>query len=102
MMFPLHLKRLMNKCWRRFALCGFCYVGLDFTQKLMPFPIGRSQSLSQAWHDVRALFVGVWPTPAISPHNLAIRAGCICAQVKQKEYGHGAFLAPQFGQSSKR
>lgn len=77
-------------------------VALDLANKPMAFSIGRSQRLSQAWHDVEALLVGVRAAPAISPNHLAIRTGRIRAQVKQKEYGHGAFPAPQFGQSSKR
>lgn len=92
----------MNKYRRRFVFCGFCSVALDLTHKPMPFPIGRSQRLGQTWYCICALFVGLRAVPAISPQYLTIRTGRIRAQVKQKKYGHGAFLAPQFGQSSKR
>lgn len=99
---PSHPKRLMNKGRQRFVSCRLRSVALYLANKQMAFPIGRSERRSQAWHDVGALLVGVRAIPAISPYHLAIRTGRICAQVKQKEYGHGAFPAPQFGQSSKR
>ena len=92
MVVPLHPKRLVNERRQRFVFCRLWSVALDLANKPMAFPIGSSQCISQAWHDVDALLVGVRTVPAISPYHLAIRTSRIRAQVKQKEYFHGCLL----------
>ena len=78
----------MNERRLRFVFCGFRVIALGLANEPMPLSVERSQGLGKAWHDGGALLIGERAIPAISLHHLAIRSGCICAEVKQKEYRH--------------